>query len=269
MTARELYSKILAIPGQSMADALDILQGCFGLDRVRFACEPGRVVDEAAAQKVLSELRQGMPSAYVVGRVEFDGVTILVSPDVLIPRPETEELVARISGLKLASGARILDLCTGSGCIAIAIKKAFPQAEVYASDISLAALQMARRSAALNDVHIEFLESDLFANIPGRFDLIISNPPYIPSSARVEADFEPALALFSGTDGMDAMRGIAADLFAWLNPEGRAFFEIEPENSKSLIFLLENQASVADVRARVYGLTDMEGKDRFIAVERY
>ncbi|HBR85826.1 MAG TPA: peptide chain release factor N(5)-glutamine methyltransferase, partial [Firmicutes bacterium] len=119
------------------------------------------------------------------------------------------------------------------------------------------------------DVHIEFLESDLFANIPGRFDLIISNPPYIPSSARVEADFEPALALFSGTDGMDAMRGIAADLFAWLNPEGRAFFEIEPENSKSLIFLLENQASVADVRARVYGLTDMEGKDRFIAVERY
>lgn len=170
-----------------------------------------------------------VPLAYIVNEVYFCGLPFYVDENVLIPEQDTETMIEEV--LKEASGKSILDLCTGSGCIAIALAKLGKPASVTASDISGKALSIAKRNAEKNDVKINFILSDLFDNIDGKFDIIVSNPPYIKSSvistlAPEVKDHEPLLALDGSDDGLYFYRKISEKLSDHLRRNGRIFYEI-------------------------------------------
>jgi release factor glutamine methyltransferase len=174
------------------------------------------------------------PSAYITGEREFWGLSFAVTPDVLIPRPETELLVeqtlTRVDGTPRMS--RVLDLCTGSGAVAVALAVAHPAIRVVATDISLAALEVARRNAARHGVldRVSFVCGDLASPINGRVDVITANPPYIPESDRPGLapevrDYEPGLALFAGSDGLDVVRRILDAAPRLLSERGHLLIE--------------------------------------------
>ncbi|MCX7148113.1 MAG: peptide chain release factor N(5)-glutamine methyltransferase [Rhodocyclales bacterium] len=173
----------------------------------------------------------GEPVAYLVGQREFFGREFAVSPAVLIPRPETELLVeVALANIAAADAPRILDLGTGSGCIAITLALECPQAQVSAVDSSEVALAAARRNAAQRGGHVRFLHSDWYAALAGEcFDLIVANPPYIAASDShlVAGDLrhEPLAALSSGSDGLEAIRRIIAAAPAHLAPGGQLWLE--------------------------------------------
>lgn len=170
------------------------------------------------------------PLAYILGSREFYGRRFLVTKDVLIPRQETELLVE--TALELADeGATLLDLGTGSGCVALTIKAEDPTLLVTAVDISPAALTVARTNALGLDLEVEFLESDWFSTLEDRrFDLLVSNPPYVkvgdPALEPEVAIHEPATALFAGEDGLDAYRALLGQAGPHLNPGGWLLMEI-------------------------------------------
>ncbi|MEM7811476.1 MAG: peptide chain release factor N(5)-glutamine methyltransferase [Planctomycetota bacterium] len=180
------------------------------------------------------------PVAYLVGHKEFYGLRFAVTPDVLIPRPESELLVQHavehVRGLGLEK-ARVLDLCTGSGCVAVAIAAALPRAEVIATDVSDAALAVASQNAETLGVadRVEFREGDLFGPVADEppFDVIVSNPPYVPDGdwaglAPDVREHEPRSALTAGADGLDLVRRIAGDVAGRLVAGGRLLVEIDP-----------------------------------------
>ncbi len=173
--------------------------------------EPLSEMQERQLEDELLQLRQGVPLQYVLGEAEFYGLTLRVSPAVLIPRPETEELVELIvRSYQHAPALRIWDAGTGSGCIAIALAKHLPQAEVFATDISQDALEVARENAEANHATIRFARHDMLdaTNLPfgdTRFDILVSNPPYIPAALRSTmhrnvVEHEPHTALFVPDD---------------------------------------------------------------------
>lgn len=183
------------------------------------------------------------PVQYVLGHSEFCGIDMLVDERVLIPRPETELLVEAAAEMlkgvrpkpgqtELGSDPSLLDLCTGSGAIAIALTKRLFNCKMVASDISADALDVARLNAHRNGLsdNIEFVKSDLFKDIKGRFDLIVSNPPYIAqfefAGLQKEVLREPRIALDGGPDGLDFYRRIIQDAPGYLKKGGRILFEI-------------------------------------------
>jgi release factor glutamine methyltransferase len=185
---------------------------------------------------------QREPLQYIVGSTSFCGLEIALSPDVLIPRPETELLAARAWTFlqKFEGEPAALEIGTGSGCLAIALARQAPRAKVCATDISAKALGLAQRNAETHQVseRVEFRQGDLFAAVPAesRFDLILSNPPYIPT-ARISAletevrEHEPRGALDGGADGQDFYRRIASEAGAWLRPEGCVMVELDDEGA--------------------------------------
>jgi release factor glutamine methyltransferase len=188
----------------------------------------------AQISKILKRRINGEPLHYILKTMEFMGFKFKVDQRALIPRPETEILVeAAIKELKAMSKPfpKILDLGTGSGCIAVSIAKLFSRAEVWATDVSAEALQLASANARLNRVKIKFLRSDLFCGFKNKkFDLIISNPPYI-SSAELsglakELSFEPQQALVAGLEGLDFYRRIINQVAVYLNPYGLIALEL-------------------------------------------
>ena len=188
----------------------------------------------ALVSQIFKRRISGEPLQYILGEAEFMGLKFKVDKRALIPRPETEILVeAALEELGQMSIAnpKVLDLGTGSGCIAVAMAKLFPQASIWATDISQEALQLAKENAALNNVEIKFLRCDLFSGLEKeKFDLMISNPPYIATQefcrlAR-ELSFEPKLALEAGTDGLDFYRRIIKQAGVYLNPAGLIAFEV-------------------------------------------
>lgn len=193
-----------------------------------------------AELELLRELvrRRGQrePLQYIVGTVSFCGIELTVNKNVLVPRPETELLAEQAwKFLASAGGGRALDLCTGSGCLAIALATHAPAATVDASDISAEALDVAGQNAARHHLaeRIQFFKGDGFRPLVAgtRYDLIVSNPPYIPSAeiGTLEPevrDFEPRLALDGGTDGMDFYRRIAAEAGEFLKPGGKIMLEL-------------------------------------------
>ncbi len=213
------------------------------------AClDPGQ---SAEVSGILKRRIQGEPLAYILGTCEFMGWEFRVDQRVLIPRPETEVLViAALDKIKSSAVAapapKILDLGTGSGCIAISLAKLLPLASLWATDISLAALQLAENNAAGHQVKIKFLHSDLFqvfAKNPEKFDLIISNPPYIASdefcALAKEVYFEPALALKGGSDGLDFYRRIIKQAAIYLNNDGFLALETGAGQAGRVCALLE------------------------------
>lgn len=181
---------------------------------------------------LLEQRQQGQPIAYLTGSREFWSLTLKVSADVLIPRPDTETLVEQaLEKLPLGKSARVLDLGTGSGAIALAVAKERPRAQVLATDASAPALVIAQENAILNDIgNVEFLESDWFSQIPAQqFHLIASNPPYVmqgdPHLQQGDLRAEPELALVGGGDGLDDIRHICGTAATYLKPGGYLIVE--------------------------------------------
>lgn len=218
-------SRILASFGieSPYKEAEIILAECAEMERTRIYRDnpalPAWTIDKI--REFLKRRGRREPLQYIIGHAEFCGMTINVGPGVLIPRPETELLVEE--AVKTAGNQRsevsgqmnILDLCTGSGCIALAIAKQLPESSVYGTDISERALKYAEENARLNDIrNVTFLQGSLFEPVQGmRFDLIVSNPPYIKNSALIYLqpeikEWEPAEALAGGEDGMKFYRKI-------------------------------------------------------------
>jgi len=184
--------------------------------------------DELIARRVRRE-----PVAQIIGHREFWDLDFEVNADVLMPRPETEFIVDEAIDFSRESACRsVLDVGTGSGCIAVSIAHALPAVRVTATDCSSAALAVARRNAARHQVadRITFIETDLMAGVTGPFDLIVSNPPYVPEKAARAMqpevlEFEPHRALFGGVDGLTLIRRLLPEARACLAPEGRLVVE--------------------------------------------
>lgn len=225
----------------------------------------------------LEQLEAGKPVQYITGMTWFNGLKIFVDHNVLIPRPETEELCALIvqdfAKYPQKQQFRILDIGTGSGSIAIHLKKNFPMAEVYAVDISDSALEIAERNAKANSceifvIQMDFLDRKCWSELPS-FDLIVSNPPYIPESERSRMDrnvldFEPESALFvPDSEPLIFYKSITEFCAEHLNFDGSLYFEIhEQAGSKLMHYLKGNFSGKAEL------LNDFRGKERFIRVRK-
>ena len=215
----------------------------------------------------------GEPIQHITGEVEFYGLPFRVTRDVLIPRPETEHLVeTAIQIVQGSEAARIVDVGTGSGAIAIALAKALPSAQVTAIDLSEAALAIARENAERNGVKVRFLQGDLLEPVAHEaFSLIVSNPPYVPESERptlsVEVrDYEPAMAIFAGPDGLDIYRRFISQAFSSLYAYGHILIEIGYGQADAVRVLLEengffNVRFVADLQGIPRVVDAMRGKD--------
>lgn len=217
------------------------------------------------------------PLQYIVGKQEFWGLEFMVTQDVLIPRPETELVVeAAIGCLRGASTAAILDLCTGSGCIAVSLAKEFPAARVFAADRSAPALAVARENARKHGVngHIRFLEGDLFGpleelDLCGQIDVITANPPYIGSgelgTLQPEVrDFEPEMALISGPAGTEFHKRIISEAPAFLKQAGTLIMEMGIGQAETLIAMADETRAYKKPEV----LKDLAGIERVILLRR-
>lgn len=199
----------------------------------------------AAFDALLARRLAGEPVAYLTGSREFFGRPFVVTPDVLIPRPDTELLVEQaLACIPSGQAMDVLDLGTGSGCIAITLALERPHARVTAVDRSAAALAIARHNAGNLNAHVAFMASDWFAALAGRrFGLIVSNPPYVPAAdphlARGDLRFEPMNALAAGDDGLDDLRHLIVAAHAHLDPGGTLLLEHGHDQAEAVIALLE------------------------------
>lgn len=217
-------------------------------------------------QAIVEQLSAARPVQYVLGQAQFYDLVFEVGEGVLIPRPETEELVARVAADALP-GARILDVGTGSGAIAVSLAKSVAGADVVAVDISDVALEIAARNAANNGVDVTFVKADALADMShlGVFDIVVSNPPYIPQSDIVEmsrnvVDFEPHTALFvDDDDALCFYRSIAQNSLTMLREGGGLYFEIYEQFGAQIAAMLEQMGYRDIVVAK-----DIFGKERMV-----
>jgi release factor glutamine methyltransferase len=253
-------ASLVAQSGLLRLEAEALLAHVLGKSRAQLLAHANHAVNEAhagRARTLFARRRDGEPVAYIVGHREFYSLDLAVTPDVLIPRPETELLVdlalERLAALQapgVARKPRVLDLATGSGAVAIAIAKHAPHAEVWASDVSRAALSVARQNAERHDATAQFLESDWLGGLAGeRFGVIVSNPPYVtesdPHLSEGDVRFEPRPALVAGADGLDAIRRIVGDARAHLLPGGWLLFEHGHDQAERCRALLEGAGYTA------------------------
>ncbi|MBF6641059.1 peptide chain release factor N(5)-glutamine methyltransferase [Flavobacterium sp. J49] len=223
-------------------------------------------------ESVLVELKKHKPIQYILGETEFFGLPFLVNENVLIPRPETEELVdlilSNIRISELPNLLKILDIGTGSGCIPIALKKNLPNAEVYAIDVSEKALATAQKNAELNTVAVQFMLKNILetVDLEQQFDIIVSNPPYVQNLEKAEInpnvlEYEPHLALFvEDHDALLFYRKITELAKKNLNPNGKLYFEINQYLGKETVVLIERFGF-----KNVTLIKDIYGNDRMIS----
>lgn len=254
-----------------------LLAAALGCERLRLYTR----TEEVPAAEPLARFRtwikqaaDGAPIAHLIGTKEFFSLAFEVTPDVLIPRPETETLVERVIHLARHSAPppdRILDLCTGSGCVAIALAKNLPGAKIFASDVSQPALEVARRNAARHGLaaRIELREGDLLSPWAGEsFDAIVSNPPYLAHARATELprnvrDFEPPLALFGGNDGLSILRRIFNDAAAALPMGGHLLTEIAYDQADAARGLIDDR-----IWSDLVIYRDLGQRDRVLHVRR-
>ena len=240
---------LLRDSGLPRREAEVLLRGALDCERIRLvtrAQEPVGASESRLAHDWFARRRAGEPVAYITGKREFYGVALRVSPAVLIPRPETEQLVdLALERLPQGSSTRVLELGTGSGAIAIALAARQSSLKIVATDVSEAALALAKRNARERGVAIDFVLSDWFGAIgPGRFDLVVSNPPYVaagdPHLERGDLPFEPALALVGGADGLACIRTIAAGARGRLRPGASLLLEHGYDQGERCVALLRD-----------------------------
>lgn len=253
------------VAAEARRDAQVLLGFALGVSRAWLTAHADQQADAQTAEKfeALVALRaKGHPVAYLVGAKDFCGLLFRVTPDVLIPRPETEELVdAALERLPQGESRKVLDLGTGSGCIAIAIASERPAAQVTAVDSSSSALALARENAVAHCAEVEILQSDWFSALGGRrFDLVVANPPYVAADdthlRRGDLRFEPRTALAAGKDGLADIRRIVGAAPNHLRPGGWLLIEHgydQAEDCRDLLYDrgfadLVSRADIAGVR---------------------
>jgi release factor glutamine methyltransferase len=228
-----------------------------GCDRAYLYAHPERELtthEQSRYETALAERARGVPAQYITGHQEFWGMDLIVTPAVLIPRPETEHVVETVIGLAVATGGRgrpartirIADVGTGSGCIALALAKELPDAEIHATDISVGALEIARANAARHRLEhrIQFHETDLLTALDLGFDFIVSNPPYVGESEEDQVQmeirkFEPRLAVFAGPAGAEVITRLIAQAHSALRRDGWLVMEISGSIANAVRRLLE------------------------------
>lgn len=244
-----------------------------GMERYELALRGNETLDESLMQEVrrdVERLAEGCPVQYVLGETEFYGLSFTVSPAVLIPRPETEELVQMVVQRYAGSAPRIWDVGTGSGCIAVSLAKSLKEAKVFATDISSEALTVARGNAERNGGGVTFVCHDMFdiENLPfaeEKFDVLVSNPPYIPASDRAAmhrnvVDYEPAQALFvPDEDKLWCYKALASLARRVLAPGGTLWVETYHDYHEEMIDLFARHG-FSEIRS----LQDLNGRPRFL-----
>jgi release factor glutamine methyltransferase len=254
-----------------------VLESFHNIKRIDLAINPNMEMNSMQLlrwERVLAELKKEKPIQYILGETEFYSLPFLVNENTLIPRPETEELVEWIlksTKYELQSTKlRILDVGTGSGCIAISLAKNLPNAQVFAIDVSEKAMLIAKKNAEINNVKINFIHADIlkidsFDQLPTQFDIIVSNPPYVRNLEKSEIkpnvlEYEPHLALFvEDTDALLFFRKIAEFAKKNLSEKGKLFFEINQYLGRETIELLE-RLGFKNIELR----NDIYGNDRMI-----
>lgn len=247
-------------------DALLLLQFVCGITRAHYyAVREDRMPEEEFDRymELIQRRSARIPLQQLTGEQQFMGLPFHVSEDVLTPRQDTEILVEEALK-RVRPGARILDLCTGSGCILISLLKLGQDLQGTGSDLSEKALKIASENAEMNKVRASFIQSDLFAGIQGTFDMIVSNPPYIVSSVisslmEEVRDHEPLMALDGGTDGLDFYRRIVPESVDHLNPGGWLIVEIGYDQGDLVrSIFVDHQYKDVDV------IRDLGGNDRVV-----
>lgn len=225
-------------------DAEILLAHALGYTRAQLLARLREIRDVSGFEPLISRRLAYEPIAYILGEWEFFSMSFLCRAPVLVPRPETEHLVevALEHLVKTTGPPTVLDLCTGTGCVAIAIAKNAPHAQVTATDLSTDALALTRENATRHGVTIDLFQGDLFSALPTEtppFDLIVANPPYVeesdwPGLSPVIRIHEDPRALLAGPDGLDAIRRIITDAPAWLKPGGMLALEISERQSETV-----------------------------------
>jgi release factor glutamine methyltransferase len=256
------------------ADAITalVLSELTGYSKAKLKAFPETALTDEQSEKltiILDQLKTGEPVQYILGHTEFYGLPFQVNANVLIPRPETEELVNWIIESTTTPALNILDIGTGSGCIAITLKHELKQSVVSAIDISTGALETAKGNAGLNQVEVNFIHADILAHegisLNEKLDIIVSNPPYVTETDKRQmhtnvTDFEPHSALFvPEEDPLLFYNAIADFAVKNLKPDGLLFFEINESYGKETIELLSDKM-FNNIELR----KDMSGRDRMV-----
>ena len=219
-------------------------------------------------EEIFKKLANHIPAQYIIGHAEFFGMQLKVDERVLIPRPETEELVELILAENLKDNLKVLDIGTGSGAIALALAKNRLDWSVTAADISQDALDLSMENANAQNQNLSFIKSDCFSEISSKYDIIVSNPPYISREDQEEVGLnvlysEPHLSLFADEDGLAIYRRIAEDSKDYLNDGGKIYLEIGYKQGQSVPALfMENLPE-----KRVRTLKDQFGQDRMVVID--
>ena len=219
-------------------------------------------------EEIFKKLAAHIPAQYIIGHAEFFGMELKVDERVLIPRPETEELVEFILAENLKDNLKVLDIGTGSGAIALALAKNRPDWSVTAADISQDALDLSLENANAQNLNLSFIKSDCFSEISSKYDIIVSNPPYISREDQEEVGLnvlhsEPHLALFADEDGLAIYRRIAEDSKDYLNDGGKIYLEIGYKQGQSVPALFTENFPEKRVRT----LKDQFGQDRMVVID--
>lgn len=257
---------------QAMVDAGVLLRGLLGWSLADWLLHQERPLDQAQFDhfdRLVARRTTSEPVAYLLGEREFYGRTFRVSDAVLIPRPETEMLVDRaMAWLRNRGPAQVVDVGTGSGCIAVTLALECPQIEMQATDVSAAALALAQENATRLGARVRWHHTNLLDQVEAPLDLIVSNPPYVPEGDRAELmrdvrDFEPAAALFGGGDGLDVIRQLIPLAWARLVPGGGLMMEVGAGQRAAVTSLLA-ESSFRDVT----WWPDLQGIDRVVTCTR-
>lgn len=264
--AGELYGEA---EGRQIAEMILLSRGNFS--RNSLIVEPNLPLEISDLEQIKQDIASWRPVQYILGYADFCGMQLEVNPAVLIPRPETEELVEWV-GSESAEGARILDMGTGSGAIAISLARSLKGSRVWALDISAEALSVARRNGQLYAPNVEFVQGDALADFSGvvaeSLDVVVSNPPYIPLSDKVlmrpnVVEYEPQLALFvSDDDPLIFYRSIARTARKMLREGGKLYYEIYEALADEMELMLRSEG-YKSIRLR----EDFRGKPRMICAE--
>lgn len=250
---------------EAKLDAWYLAVECFGISRTDYYMNPYREIDEedyTRYQAMIEARAKRIPYQYLINQQEFMGLQFYVDENVLIPRQDTEVLVQL--AMKHADNADILDMCTGSGCIILSLGKLCKPKSLTAVDISSKALEVAKRNARNLEVPVTFIESDVFDKVTGTYDIIVSNPPYIPTKVIEELmpevkDHEPMLALDGLEDGLYFYRILVKEAYKYLRKDGYIFLEIghnQGEDVKNLLL----EAGFTEVNIE----KDLPGHDRVV-----
>ena len=261
---------------ESNAMILILLKHYFNIDRVKMALEPNLRLSESEILKIhfaVKDLLKNKPIQYIIGKTEFCDLKFKVNESVLIPRPETSELVRLIVNSRQPSAiSNIIDIGTGSGCIAISLAKVFPHSQVYAMDISEKALTTAKENAIDNNVNVTFIHDDILSlrdNIERKFDIIVSNPPYVRELEKAEMrdnvlKWEPHNALFVTDDNpLIFYRSILEFAKEYLNENGEIWFETNEFLGKEMTSLCK-EFGYSDVKI----FKDFRDKERFMKLKK-